>query len=100
VRVKLDENALLGWDRRHGAYLRLKDSEAAARLLRVSRWTATVRDRRGKVQAVAAIESPPREEVRRLYELARREMVSAARDPARSPLCKLEEPREDEGAII
>lgn len=99
VRLKLDENALLGWNRRHGAYLRLKDPEAAARLLRVSRWTATVRDRRGRVQEVATIESPSREEVRQLYDLARREMVSAARDPARSPLCKLEGPREDEEEI-
>jgi hypothetical protein len=100
IRVKLDGDSLLGWDSRHGAYLQVGNPEDSARLLRVSRWTATVRDRRGRVQEVAAIASPSREEVRPLYDLARRRMTEAARDPARSPLCELAPPRENEESII
>lgn len=100
IRVKLDDYSLLGWDRRHGAWLRLKNPEHSARLLRVRHWTASVRDRRGRVQEVGAVDSPSRKEVRPVYELARRRMTEAARDPARSPLCKLAPPREDEEAII
>jgi hypothetical protein len=100
VRIRMGANALWTWDVWHGAYLRLTDGFATARLLRVPRWTATVIDGRGRVQEVTTLAPPARLEVRPFYEEARRRMSAAARDPARSPLCKLDEKREDEGDIV
>jgi hypothetical protein len=100
VQIRMGANALWTWDIWHGAYLTLTDARGTARLLRVPRWTATVTDGQGRVQEVTTLAPPARDEVRPLYEEARGRMSEAARDPAHSPLCKLDPEREDEGDIV
>ena len=100
VRIPMGQDALWTWDVWHGAYLRLKDGQGTSRLLSVPRWTATVFDRRGRVQEVTTIVVPARNEVRPLYDEARLHMLGAARDPERSPLCTLDPERGDEGDIV
>jgi hypothetical protein len=88
IRLRMGKSTLWYWDVWHGPILEVKDKRATAHLLRAARWTATIYDGGGRVREAVALNMPSRDEVRPLYEEARRSMSDAARDPAHSPLCK------------
>jgi hypothetical protein len=90
IRIPILGGSLLGSHVYHGPYLRLKDRRAVASMLSVPRWSATVKDRRGRILEVVPVASPAREELRALYEAARARMIEATRDPAHSPLCDID----------